>query len=472
MSNLRSVYEWHKEQLWLQILIISLGSIVLYFFNVHPLFQFAIYMVTVAKLILSLKLMNVNPGSVNDQENFSWKYYQSLPLSKKDLYHLYLTNSFFNFLPSIFFVICYHGHIANLMEEKSSTVLLWIPYGIVALFAFSIQGFSALVVYPRTQFSRVNKRVLLFQNLRNGLYYVTGFFYVSIGVGIVAKSLKLDYPELIKYFDFAGQLIFNRYSMFGLLVLVTVWLYRSSFEVWLNEKYRTPKANWKALRDIPIMAGVVAFLIFPMTFVTSSLDGGLALHDAIVDNRISEVKILLKNGANINEQNENGFSPIMTAAVRGRAEIFNILNDAGAAKDKIIKSSHKNFQLEGMNLFYLALKGGNLSIVKSLLNEENLNGNFDKASPLHFAANLCHEDVVDFLIEKGAKVNALNKKGKTPLHKAAEASCFSAVASLLEAGADPLIKDQANKLAYEYARKGQRTPAAYLERKTLKRLPQ
>ncbi len=472
MNHIRSVYEWHKEQLWLQILIISAGALVLNFFEIHPLFQFVIYLVTLAKIVLSLKLMNVNPGSVNDLENFSWKYFQSLPLPKKDLYHLYLANSFFNYLPSVYFFLCYHRLIASLFETQPSEILFWFPYALLALFAFSIQSFVGLVVYPRIQFSRVNKRTLLFQNLRNGLYYLTGIFYFALGIGIAAKVLKADYPELIKYFDFAGQLVFNRYSMFGFLLVGTIWLYKDGFEVWLHEKFRTPKENWKPLRDVPIMAGLVGFLIFPMTFVTSSADGGIALHDAIISNRIAEVKLLVKKGANINEQNDNGFSPLMTAAFRGRSEIFNLLSDAGAAKDKVIKSSHKNYQYEGMNLFYLALKGGNLEIVKKLSSPENLNNKFDMASPLHFAAHLCHEDVVDFLIDKGANVNALNKKGKTPLHKASERNCFPAVASLLEAGADPLIKDSKNKLAYEYGRKGPRSPASFLERKTLKRLPQ
>ncbi|MES2526404.1 MAG: ankyrin repeat domain-containing protein [Bdellovibrionota bacterium] len=474
MKNIRSVYEWHKEQLWLQVLIISLGAIVLTFFAVHPLIQFMIYMVTVAKIILSLKLMNVNPGSVNDLENFSWKYYQSLPLSKKELYHLYLANAFFNFLPSIFFALCYHSHIADLFEVQPSTVLFWIPFGIVALFAFSVQSFIALVVYPRIQFSRVNKRTLLFQNLRNGLYYVTGFIYAGIGIGIVAKSLKLDYPELIKYFDFAGQMIFNRYSMFGFLILGTIWLYNSSFEVWLNEKFRTPKANWKALRDIPIMAGVVSFLVFPMTFVTTSTDGGIALHEAIIENRISEVKLLLKKGVNIDEVNENGFSPIMTAAYRGRPEVFQLLLDAGAKQDITLKSVHKNFQLQGMNLFQVALKGGSLEIVKKLSHSDYINKGYGKndAKPLSHAAANCHDDIVEFLIENGAEINAVSKLGKTALHNASEQNCFPAVASLLEAGADPLIKDNKNKLAYELGRKGPRSPASFLERKTLKRLPQ
>ena len=71
MKHIRSVYEWHKEQLWLQIAIITIGAIILNFFDVPAFLQLIIYLFMVTKIIMSLKLMNANPGSVNDQENFS-----------------------------------------------------------------------------------------------------------------------------------------------------------------------------------------------------------------------------------------------------------------------------------------------------------------------------------------------------------------------------------------------------------------
>ena len=352
-------------------------------------------------------------------------------------------------------------------------LLSWLPAMLVSLIIFSTFGFRTLVVYPRVQFSRISKRIQLYQNLRNGLYAGAGVLFIMLCVGVVGQIFIDAFPAVWKELWSYRPFIFNKFTGFITLVMLAYYSYENAFKTWLDDKIKTPKANWKAVRDIPIMFGLVAILIFPLAILTTENDGGLALHDAVIDNKIALVKSLLKDGAKINEQNENGFTPIMTAAYRGRAEIFSFLQTSGAKQNHVVKSKHKNFHYQGADLYQLALKGGSLAIVKNLFTPDKVNQLLieDTASPLHFATVYCHEEVVDFLIDQGADVNKRNSKGKTPLHKAAESSCFSAVASLLEAGADPLIKDKYNKLAYEYGRKGKRQPAAYLERKTLKRLP-
>ncbi len=473
MSHIRSVYEWHKEHLWLQFVIISICGILINFFELHPVFQSAIYAVSLAKIVLSLKLMNVNPGSVNDLENFSWKYYQSLPVNKNDLYRLYLINHLFNYIPGLFWFLCFHRHLAFLMEISPWTLLNWLPIAILTFIAFGLQSFVALVVYPRTQFSRVNKRFLLFKILRNGLYFCTGAIYLSIGVGTLAKWVHVDYPEFWGVLSTVISYFWNKYFGFALIAIGVTYQYHQNFSVWLDEKRKTPRSNWKALRDIPLMTAAVAFLIYPITYLTSTDDGGPDFHEAVIENKIQTVKRLIKDGADINQKNNLGFTPIMTAAYRGRGEIYSLLVDAGARQDFKL-GSKKDYFYNGADLYFLSLRGGELSIVKSLFRPENLKlnlGNFGHNS-LHIAAIRCHEAVLEFLIENKADVNVVTNNGRSPLHFAAKGGCFPAVASLLEAGADTLLKDKYNKFAYEYGSQTSRSPASYIKRKTLKRLPQ
>ena len=50
-------------------------------------------------------------------------------------------------------------------------------------------------------------------------------------------------------------------------------------------------------------------------------------------------------------------------------------------------------------------------------------------------------NIVEFLIEKGAKINAQNNNGLTPLHMAVEYDYFEVVQTLLAAGADKEVRN-------------------------------
>mmetsp|Transcript_24371 Transcript_24371/g.22146 ORF Transcript_24371/g.22146 Transcript_24371/m.22146 type:complete len:203 (+) Transcript_24371:64-672(+) len=68
------------------------------------------------------------------------------------------------------------------------------------------------------------------------------------------------------------------------------------------------------------------------------------------------------------------------------------------------------------------------------------NGN----TPLHIAVQNGHYDIVTFLIDKKAQVNAQNKRGNTPLHMAMAYDYYDCVKALLNAGADTKILNDVN----------------------------
>jgi ankyrin repeat protein len=69
------------------------------------------------------------------------------------------------------------------------------------------------------------------------------------------------------------------------------------------------------------------------------------------------------------------------------------------------------------------------------------------AEPLHYAADglpgspawnpLAQATTIASLVEAGADVNAVDKGGATPLHRAVRTRCAAAVRALLDCGADP-----------------------------------
>jgi ankyrin repeat protein len=113
----------------------------------------------------------------------------------------------------------------------------------------------------------------------------------------------------------------------------------------------------------------------PETPTTKASD--ISIRDAAYNGNIETVKQAIAAGADVNEKDNIGLTPLHSAARKGHKEIIELLIAAGAdvnAKDKI-----------------------------------------DGYVPLHLAATKGHKEVVELLIVKGADVNAKDTGGKTPL---------------------------------------------------------
>ena len=63
-------------------------------------------------------------------------------------------------------------------------------------------------------------------------------------------------------------------------------------------------------------------------------------------------------------------------------------------------------------------------------------------TPLHFAADEGHADVIETLLEAGADPDARDENGWTPLHIAARWGHVAAIMALLKGGADPDVRDK------------------------------
>ncbi|KAM8739646.1 myotrophin [Acanthopagrus latus] len=85
-----------------------------------------------------------------------------------------------------------------------------------------------------------------------------------------------------------------------------------------------------------------------------------------------------------------------------------------------------------------ALQTGDLEEVKAkVITAEDANRTLQGGRmPLHYASDYGQTDVVEFLISKGANVNAVDKHGLTPLMSACYENHISCVKVLLEKGAD------------------------------------
>ena len=155
-------------------------------------------------------------------------------------------------------------------------------------------------------------------------------------------------------------------------------------------------------------------------------DGNTALHLLLQSgyhNR-SHVELLLLNGANLEAKNHEGKTPIFYCKNSG-------------IKD-LISSYEENPR------FLMIIRSGRLPLIKKYLdkNPGDINAKFNgrafsnDSTPLHIASYNGYLSIVEYLISKGADINAKDDDGNTPLHTASSNGHLPIVEYLISKGAD------------------------------------
>ncbi|XP_026146757.1 kinase D-interacting substrate of 220 kDa B isoform X4 [Carassius auratus] len=123
-----------------------------------------------------------------------------------------------------------------------------------------------------------------------------------------------------------------------------------------------------------------------------------ALISAAKEGHVEVVKELLENSAYIEHRDMGGWTALTWASYKGRVEVATVLLEAGA--------------------------------------NPNTTGQQYSVYPIIWAAGRGHAEIVKLLLEHGAKVNCSDKYGTTPLIWAARKGHYDCVMHLLENGAD------------------------------------
>lgn len=164
------------------------------------------------------------------------------------------------------------------------------------------------------------------------------------------------------------------------------------------------------------------------------------------------ISALLRRGLDPNTLATNGGHPLILAI------------QSGALKSTALLLDHPNAQVETRTgqdespLMLAALKGY-VGICKSLI-ERGADVNKPGWTPLHYAATGGHIAVIGLLLDNHAYIDTASPNGTTPLMMAAKYGNAPAVAHLLEAGADPSLKNSLDLTAIDFAISNQRTDSA------------
>ncbi|XP_058828008.1 transient receptor potential cation channel subfamily A member 1-like [Topomyia yanbarensis] len=139
----------------------------------------------------------------------------------------------------------------------------------------------------------------------------------------------------------------------------------------------------------------------------NDFEGNIPLHSAVHGGDIKAVELCLKSGAKISAQQRDLSTPVHLAAAQGAIEIVKLMF--------MLQPQEKRISLYCTDI-------------------QNM-------TPLHCAAMFNHPEMVEYLVQEGADINALDKENRSPLLLSASRGGWRTVTVLIRLGANIGLKD-------------------------------
>jgi ankyrin repeat protein len=193
------------------------------------------------------------------------------------------------------------------------------------------------------------------------------------------------------------------------------------------------------------------YLVAAMVFSAAHADSFNDFFRAVRSNNASGVESLLRRGFDPNTRDEHGLTGLLIAIREPSPRVVQVL----------LASPQTNVELRNGNdespLMLAAIKG-QIDLVKQLI-ARDADINKPGWTALHYAASSGQVEIMKLLLEKYAFIDAQSPNGTTPLMMAAMYGSPDSVKLLLDEGADPLMKNQQEMTATDFATQGQRPDA-------------
>ena len=205
--------------------------------------------------------------------------------------------------------------------------------------------------------------------------------------------------------------------------------------------------------------------------VNSTASGKTPLHWAAQACHEKMAETLLNAQAQVDAKDEGGCTPLHWAARSEKCKkLAELLVKAGANASATDQNGRTPVDFAGLNMAKTLVKLGKLD---NKLNEDlaaaasegnvaetekllalgaDVNSTASGKTPLHWAAQGCHEKVAETLLNAQAQVDARDEGGRTPLHWAARSEKCKKLAELLvKAGANASATDQNGRTPVDFA---------------------
>jgi ankyrin repeat protein len=159
---------------------------------------------------------------------------------------------------------------------------------------------------------------------------------------------------------------------------------------------------------------------------------------------VSEVNLLLKKGVNPNTVDAYG-NPMLILAIKDKST--NVIDLLLSNKNIDVDLSNKS----GETPLMMASIDGNLPLVKTLVLAHKAQIDHIGWTPLHYACAKGHLEVAQFLVANGATIDSLSVGNTTPLMMAVQSGNEQLVKFLLDKGADLQLKNNNGLTAIDIA---------------------
>ncbi len=455
---LENNFDWMKKDFTLMVFLIVVSFFLFRVVNLHLTIQTIIIVLLFGKSILFSSTYSILPSMIQGKDQFSWKFLQGLPLNKKELIFSLTCSNFLCRVPFFLLMIFFWPQInRDLFQSTASFSLLFVDI-ILAIILMSLLIVRALIEFPRLEFQRKNANNNLVLFLSRFLVSICVLAYLAIGLDYLERILKFDLVfGIVKIFKFLEFIAFS-WWLVPVLIVTIIWKYFNVLDVWTNEKksYRSNAFNPK--KEFSLILSSLALLFFAYTnqaWYAPELYQR-SLMNAVYLNDYKAIEDELKIHPNVNQQNSFGVTAMMVAIKEGNFPMVKFLESKGASYSGKITS--KKDPRYGFDALLLAIDSHNSKMLEHVASKNfNLNQYNELAGiyPLHLAVYYCNSKMVDFLLQKGSDVNALDRSGQTPLIVSSKRSCYSSAVILKEAEANFNLVDKKGKNALMKLRKSE-----------------
>lgn len=208
----------------------------------------------------------------------------------------------------------------------------------------------------------------------------------------------------------------------------------------------------KALQNVMYSFKKLVYLIVLYTYSVSHAGSYDDFFKAIKRDDAATVSALLQRGFDVNTLDPDAQHGLLLALREPSLKVAALLIDWPKAQVEVRSAQDES------PLMLAALKGWT-EICQQLI-AKGADVNKPGWTPLHYAATNGHLAVMNLLLDHHAYIDAASPNGTTPLMMAAHYGTPEAVKLLLEADADPLLRNELGLSAIDFAQRVNRQDAA------------